>query len=89
MSSVHEAPRRQAGGVGRFCGQCGAERQVGDRFCRGCGQPLSDAVTHERVVPVAPDGRDPRIRARRNNAGSIAKVLGFTLAGISASLIAI
>lgn len=78
MISVHEAPRRQARGGGRFGGQCEAEQEVGDRFWQLSGRHLSIRGLHECTVPVVPDGLDPRSRARHDNEGSTVKGRSWT-----------
>ena len=44
----------------RFCGQCGREAAIDDRFCTSCGHPCA-AVEAEHAPPVgaAADGRNP------------------------------
>lgn len=47
---------REAGGIRRFCGRCGAETQADDKFCQSCGHELGEGGPQTQ----APDGPSPR-----------------------------
>lgn len=36
------------------CNHCGTENPEGARFCRGCGQPMTDAAAQPAAAPAAP-----------------------------------
>ena len=38
--------------TGTVCGSCGAELRAGDKFCHGCGSPVTEADTHAEYKQV-------------------------------------
>jgi hypothetical protein len=70
--------------VSEFCGLCGKSAHEGDRFCRGCGAPVSEFEARRAESPV--EAIEPN-RSRRRRVATIAGSAALVIAAAAAALI--